>query len=128
MMALTSGALKTCVRALETCEPSYIGRLARVFFMLEVRGPQGTAGRVVAPEPSWQGGRVQSCRARSGTGALPNSEEGSEAMVHVAAPEPSLAGRRGPDTLNTWQLRSPPWQGGRVRYCRARGCTPRSLS
>jgi hypothetical protein len=37
---------------LKTHEPSYIGRSARFFFMLEVCGPHGTTGRVVAVEPS----------------------------------------------------------------------------
>jgi hypothetical protein len=48
-------------------------------------------GCVVAPEPSRQGDTVRSRSARDDTGALPNSEEGSGAMVHVAAPESSLA-------------------------------------
>jgi hypothetical protein len=43
MMALMSGALETCVRVLGTCGPSYIGRSARFFFVLEARGPQETA-------------------------------------------------------------------------------------
>jgi hypothetical protein len=102
MMALTSGVLETCVHASVMRIPSYIGRPARVFFMLVTRGPQGTAGRVAAPEPSPAG-------------------TGSGAMVHVAAPEPSLAGRWGPKPLDTWRPRSPPWQGARVRYRMARG-------
>jgi hypothetical protein len=60
MMALTSSALEECARAQETCGPSYIGRLARVLFMLVARGPHGTTGRVAAPEPSHRGGRVWS--------------------------------------------------------------------
>jgi hypothetical protein len=43
MMALMSGALETCVRVLGTCGPSYIGRSARFFFVLEARGRQETA-------------------------------------------------------------------------------------
>jgi hypothetical protein len=39
MMALMSDALKTCVRALRTCVPSYTGRPARLFFMLEAHSP-----------------------------------------------------------------------------------------
>jgi hypothetical protein len=57
-MALTLGALETCARALETREPSCIGRLARFFFMVEARAPQGTVECVVASEPSLQEGRV----------------------------------------------------------------------
>jgi hypothetical protein len=53
MMALTSGALETCARALGTCGSSRTGRSARLSFMFEAHGPQGTAGHaVVAPEPS----------------------------------------------------------------------------
>jgi hypothetical protein len=48
MMALTSGALETCARALETGVPCCTGRPARLFFMLEARDAQGTAGRVTA--------------------------------------------------------------------------------
>jgi hypothetical protein len=43
MIALTSGALEMCTCALGTCRPSCKGRPARLFFMLEARGPQGTA-------------------------------------------------------------------------------------
>jgi hypothetical protein len=39
MMALKSGALEMCVRALGTCVPSCTGRTARLFFMLEANGP-----------------------------------------------------------------------------------------
>jgi hypothetical protein len=42
------------------------------------------------------------CRGtRDGIGALHSREVGSGAMVHVAAPEPSLAGRRGPEPRDT---------------------------
>jgi hypothetical protein len=34
---------------------------------------------------------------------------------YVAAPEPTSAGRRGPELRNTWQHRSPPRQGREVR-------------
>jgi hypothetical protein len=52
-----SGALETCTRALGSCMPSYTGRTARLFFMLEVRGPQGTAGYMAALEPTSAGRR-----------------------------------------------------------------------
>jgi hypothetical protein len=50
VMQALSGALETCARALETYVPSYTGRTARLFFMLEVRGSQGVAGHVTASE------------------------------------------------------------------------------
>jgi hypothetical protein len=52
MMALTSGALETCVRALGTYVPSYTGRPARLLFMLEAHGPQGATGHVASLEPT----------------------------------------------------------------------------
>jgi hypothetical protein len=39
----------------------------------------------------------------------------------VAAPESSLVGRQGPEPWDTWQHRSPPEQGGGVRYHGTRG-------
>jgi hypothetical protein len=51
IIALMSGALEMCVRALGTCVPHCTGRLARLFFMLEARGPQGATGHVAASEP-----------------------------------------------------------------------------
>jgi hypothetical protein len=95
MMALMLGVL-------ETYEPSCIGRPARFFFMLEGHGPQITAGRVAAPEPSRQRGRVWSLGTRGSTGALPSREAGSRAIGLVAALEPTLAGRQGPVLQGTW--------------------------
>jgi hypothetical protein len=54
-MALMSGALETCARALGTCVSSCTGRPARLFFMLEARGPQGVVGHVAASEPTLAG-------------------------------------------------------------------------
>jgi hypothetical protein len=106
MMALTLGTLEICVRALQTRESSYIARLARFSFMLEVCDLQETAGRVTALESSRQGGRIQSRRACDGTGALHDSEEGSGAMIYMAAPESSLAEKQGPEPLDTCQPQS----------------------
>jgi hypothetical protein len=39
MMALTSGVLETCMRALETRGPSCIDRPGRLFFVLVAHGP-----------------------------------------------------------------------------------------
>jgi hypothetical protein len=54
-MALVSNVMETHKRALETCEPSQIGRLVMPFFIHEARGPLGTTGRVSVPEPSSTG-------------------------------------------------------------------------
>jgi hypothetical protein len=66
-------------------------------------GPQGTTGRVTAPEPSHKDGRVWSHRTCGSIGVLPSKEAGSGATGHVAVPEFSLAGWRGPEPLETWQ-------------------------
>jgi hypothetical protein len=42
-------------------------------------------------------------------------------MRHVTAPEPSLARRRDPGLQDTWQFRSPPRQGSKVRGRGTRG-------
>jgi hypothetical protein len=96
IMALMSGILEICVRGLGTRRPSYIGRPARFFFMLEARGPQGATGDAVAvPEPSRQGGRIRSGRTR---GAL----------------EPSPTWRWGPEPRYMWLHWSPPYQRGGI--------------
>jgi hypothetical protein len=96
-MALSLDTLETCAHTSETCEPSCTGRPARLFFMLEAHGTKGTIGRVAAPKPSRLGGRVQRRRTRSGARTLPSRGVRSEAIVHVVAPEPSLAEERGPE-------------------------------
>jgi hypothetical protein len=79
MMALTSGTMEMCARALGIGMPCLTGRLARLFFMFEAHGPHETAWHeVTAMEPSRYGGRIRSCRTRG-------------------APEPSSAGRQDPE-------------------------------
>jgi hypothetical protein len=97
MMALTSGALETCVRALGTYEPSCTGRPARLFLMFGACGQQGTVGRVVAQS-------LPHKEAESGVGGhavhqSPHSVSG--AMVHVAASKPFLSWRQDPEPLDT---------------------------
>jgi hypothetical protein len=50
MIALMSSALETCTCALGTCVTSCTGRTARLFFMLETRGPQGVIGHMTILE------------------------------------------------------------------------------
>jgi hypothetical protein len=109
-------------------------RLARPFFIPEARRLLRATVHVVVSEPSrtgrrgpepwdtWQrrsppeqGGRVWSCGTRGNAGALPSRDAGSRAAGHVAMPDPSRAGRRGPELRGTWQRRSPPDQGGMLR-------------
>jgi hypothetical protein len=116
MMALTSGALEMCARALGTCVSSCTGSPTRLFFMLESHGQQGAAGHMAAPEPTsaerrgpeprdtWQrrsppqrGGEVRSHETHGSVGAHLSREARSGAIGHVAASEPISAGRRGPE-------------------------------
>jgi hypothetical protein len=52
MMTLTSSVFKTCTRALGTCVPSSTSMAISLFFMLEVRGSQGTVGHVATLKPT----------------------------------------------------------------------------
>jgi hypothetical protein len=97
-MALTPCALEMCTRSLGTDEPYCTGRPARPFFMLEARGPHGTAGRAGA----------QSLPRREvgfrdiGHVAHQSPPHGSGATAHVAASEPFSPGRRVPEPRDTW--------------------------
>jgi hypothetical protein len=55
MMTQVSSASVTCEHALETREPSRIGRPANHFFILEVCGPQRVTEHVAVPGPSRAG-------------------------------------------------------------------------
>jgi hypothetical protein len=91
--ALVSGFLKTRERALETCEPSQIGRSAMLFFIHDTCCPLRTTGRVAALKLSRQGGGVQSRRVRSDTGAHLSSEVRFGVSRHVTTSEPTSTGR-----------------------------------
>jgi hypothetical protein len=77
--------------------------VAKSFFILKVRGPLRVARHVTTSEPphTEYGGRVRSCGIGGSIGALPNREVGSGAVGHVAPPEPSRVGRRGPEPWGT---------------------------
>jgi hypothetical protein len=85
MSARLAGASATRDRALDTCEPSYVSGAARPFFC----GPHPT----------------RSCGVCGSIGALLSGRQGRD---HVAAPESTSIGRRGPELRNTWQRRSSP--------------------
>jgi hypothetical protein len=108
MMALMSGALKTCSHSLGTVELCCIGRPAWLLFVHVARGPQRTVGRVTtrsAPRREAGSGVVghaahQSPLSRSGATAHmaaseppppPIREAGSDATRDVAASDPTLA-------------------------------------
>jgi hypothetical protein len=63
---------------------------------------------LAAWSPPQRGGGVRTHGTHGGIGALLNGEAGSEAVEHMAAPEPTLAGRRGPVLVDTCWHRSPP--------------------
>jgi hypothetical protein len=127
MMALTSHASETCVRALGTGGPYRTGKPASLFFMLVARSPQGTVGRVAAwsPPAGRQDLEPQDTRR---SGALP------------VGPEPQYTWRRrspprlGGGSRSRWTHGSPGahlgWEvgSGAVGHVAACGSTPRSLS
>jgi hypothetical protein len=81
--------------ALKTCEPSYVPRTAKLFFIPVVHSLLGAVGHVAAPELHSQKGRAPSHGTRGSTGAHLVNEVRSEAEGHVAVPELSSARRRG---------------------------------
>jgi hypothetical protein len=87
MSAHLAGALVTCKRVLEMHKPSCGPRAAKPFFIPMVHSSLRAVGHVVPPELSPRGG--------------------GRAMRHVAALEPSHAGRQGPEPRGTWQHRRP---------------------
>jgi hypothetical protein len=108
LSACFAGASITHERALKTCEPSCVPEAVRHFFIpVTARwGPWGT----------WQ---HWSC---------PLGEAELGVMRHVAAPEPTLAGRRGPKMRNTWHRRSSTQQVGKTRGHETCGSTGAHLS
>jgi hypothetical protein len=98
MMALTSGVLETCTCVLGTRGPSRTGRPTRLFFMFVTHGTHGTARRMAAQSPPC----MEAGTRAVGHAALQSPPHGSGAMVHVVMSEPTLAGRRVLNLLNTW--------------------------
>jgi hypothetical protein len=137
--ARLAGASVTRKHALKTCEPSHVPREAKPFFIPMVHSLLGLMGYVAAPELSSRGGRAQShgtCgsarahhdrearfRAEEHVIALELSSRGGEARDHVATPEPTSVGRRGPELRNTWHRRSSTQQGGETQGHRTHGST-----
>jgi hypothetical protein len=91
MACMTAGASVTHERALETCEPIYVPRAAKPFFIPVVHSPPGAVGHVAAPELPSQEGRALSRGTRGSTGA-----EG-----HMTMPELTSARMRGPRPRDT---------------------------
>jgi hypothetical protein len=79
----------------------------------EVRS--GAKEHMAAPELSSQGGRAQSHGTHDSVGAHLGREARSEVEERVAAPKLNSASRRGLGPRATWQHRSSPQQGGKVR-------------
>jgi hypothetical protein len=96
MSARLAGVSVTHDRALETCEPTYVPRAAKPFFIPVVHNLLGVVGYVAAPKLSSRGGRPQSHETRGSAIAHLGTEARSEAEKHVAASELSSQGCRGP--------------------------------
>jgi hypothetical protein len=147
MIALTSYALETYTRGLGTCVPNCADIPARLFFMLEVHGPQGAVRHVTVPEPTstgrwgpepyvtWHhqsspqlGGEVQSHRTHGNIGAHLSREVRYRGIGNVVAPEPTSTGRWGSELRGMWQRRSPSQPKGEVRSHRTRGSARAHLS
>jgi hypothetical protein len=94
MSARLAGTSVTCERALETCEPSCVSRVATPFFIPVVHNPLGAVRYVAAPKHSPQGGRAQSHRTRGNARVHLSREARSRAEEHVAASELNSARRR----------------------------------
>jgi hypothetical protein len=115
-------------RAFKICEPNCEPRKVRPFFIPVVHSPLGAMGYVAVPELFSRGDRARSHGTRGGVRAhlgmearskakeyvaAPKlSSRGRRARGHVTAPEPTSAGRRGPEMRNMWQRRSSTKQGG----------------
>jgi hypothetical protein len=93
MSTCLAGASVTRERTLETCEPSYVLRAAKTFFIPVVHSPLGAVGYVAALEFSLWGGRAQSHGIRGSARAHLNREVRSGAEESVVAPELNLARR-----------------------------------
>jgi hypothetical protein len=64
-----TGTSVTHERVLETCEPSWMSRAAKPFFIPVVHSPPGAVENVAAPELLSQEGRAPTCETRDSTGA-----------------------------------------------------------
>jgi hypothetical protein len=80
----------------------------RPFSIPVVHCPLGAVGYVVAPELSSRGGEAGATWQRRSS-RLGDAEPG--AMGHVATPEPTSAGRRGPELRNVCRHHSSTQQG-----------------
>jgi hypothetical protein len=118
LSAHLAGASVIRDRALDTCEPSYVPRAARPFFIPMVHSPLGPWG-------TWQHRSSPLGEVRPGprdsAGAHLGREVRSGAEEHVAASERTLAGRRGPELRNAWWCRSSTQQGDKARGRGKRG-------
>jgi hypothetical protein len=92
-----------------------VPRAAKPFFIPVVHSPLEAMGHVVAPELPSQEGRAQSHRTHGSAGSHLSKEVRSGAEGHMAAPELTSSRRQDPELRDTWQHRSSPRQGGKVR-------------
>jgi hypothetical protein len=81
------------VLASETRKPSCVPRAAKPFFIPVVHSPLGVVGHMATLELFPRGGRFRSHGTGGSAGAHLGREGSSEAKGHVAALEPTSAGR-----------------------------------
>jgi hypothetical protein len=90
MSARLAGASVTRDRVLDICEPSCVTGVAKPFSIPVVHSPLGAVRYMAASEPSSRGGDAGATWQRRSS---PLGEAEPGAMEHVAAPEPTSAGR-----------------------------------
>jgi hypothetical protein len=113
MSARLAGASVTRDRALNTCEPSCVAGAAMPFFIPMVHSPLEAVGCVAAPEPissGWRDPELRNTWQRRSSplweaepGAHLGRKVRSGAARHMAAPEPTYAGRCGLKLQLMWQ-------------------------
>jgi hypothetical protein len=99
----SAGASVTHERALKTCEPSCVPRVARPFFIPVVHSPPGLWDTWQHRSSPHQGGKDRSRETRGSAGGHLSKEVRSGVTGHVVAPEPTSTGRCGPKLQLTWQ-------------------------
>jgi hypothetical protein len=92
----STGVSVTHEHGLKICEPSYVPRAHKHFFISVAHCLSGVVGHVAALELPSQESRAPSSGTRGSTRA-------------------PLLGRQSPEPCDTWQRRSSPQQGGEVR-------------
>jgi hypothetical protein len=152
---MSVGASVMHERAVETCEPSCMPRVAKPFFIPVVHSPPGAVGHMVALELPSRKGRALSCGTRGSTGGPLSGRQRPEPWTCGSAGAPLVKEARSEveghvAAMELTSVRRQGQQGGEVRghvthggtgahlcrevwseataYVAARECMPCSLS